>query len=518
MSRLWSAVPTVVVLTVLVGVAAWGHHSGWTLPQFSALVGSDAADAEVWCDEHNVAELSCIECNADLVPLETTFGWCAAHGVAQCPLENPEVAQIRSPPTITEADFERAANALAVRPRSENNSNCLLHAKRIQFASLASMEKAGVDIAIVNKRPIVEVIVANGEVLYDETVTAHLASRVAGTVWRVEKQVGDRVEKGDVLALIDAADVGRAKAELLKAISGLRLARINAERLQPLAESGSVAGRQLREAESALQEAQIRLLSAQQVLVNLGLKVRANDFAERSTDEIAERIQFLGLPAQIVAELDPESATSNLFPLRAPLESVVVARDVVPGEVVNTSTTIFKLSDVRQLWLILDVRQDDATYLALGQPVRFRPSGADEANEVEGSLAWISTEADDQTRTVKVRVNLPNADGRLRANTFGRGRIVLREEPAATVVPTEAVHWDGCCHVVFVRDRNFLKEETPKFFHIRKVRLGVKQGDMTEIIAGLLPGEVIASQNSVVLESQLLKGNLGAGCAHGHAH
>ena len=52
----------------------------------------------------------------------------------------------------------------------------------------------------------------------------------------------------------------------------------------------------------------------------------------------------------------------------------------------------------------------------------------------------------------------------------------------------------------------------PRFFHVRSVRLGVKDGDTTEIIAGLLPGEVIASKNSVVLEAQLLKSNLGAGC------
>ena len=127
-------------------------------------------------------------------------------------------------------------------------------------------------------------------------------------------------------------------------------------------------------------------------------------------------------------------------------------------------------------------------------------------------MSWISTDADDVTRTVKVRVDLPNADGRLRANTFGTGRIVLREEPKAIVVPSEAIHWDGTCNVVFVRDKNFFKPDAPKIFHVRSVRPGVKDGDTTEIIAGLLPGEVIASKNSVVLEAQLLKSNLGAGC------
>ena len=92
-----------------------------------------------------------------------------------------------------------------------------------------------------------------------------------------------------------------------------------------------------------------------------------------------------------------------------------------------------------------------------------------------------------------------------------------RVAKSAIVVPTEAVHWDGACHVVFVRDKNYFQPDAPKFFHVRVVRPGVKDGETTEIIAGLLPGEVVASRNSVVLAAQLLKANLGAGCCEVHA-
>jgi cobalt-zinc-cadmium efflux system membrane fusion protein len=170
------------------------------------------------------------------------------------------------------------------------------------------------------------------------------------------------------------------------------------------------------------------------------------------------------------------------------------------------------------LWLTLNVRQEDAKYVTSGQTVLFQPSDRERGGEIKGTVNWISTAADDVTRTVQVRVDLPNADGRLRAHTFGTGRIVLRDEPKAIVVPSEAVHWDGTCHVVFVRDRNFFQPDASKFFHVRSVRPGVKQGEMTEIIAGVLPGEVIASKNSVVLEAQLLKANLGAGCGCAHGH
>jgi cobalt-zinc-cadmium efflux system membrane fusion protein len=71
---------------------------------------------------------------------------------------------------------------------------------------------------------------------------------------------------------------------------------------------------------------------------------------------------------------------------------------------------------------------------------------------------------------------------------------------------------------VFVRDKDFFNTGAPKFFHVRKVRLGVSEGGSMEVIAGLLPNEVIASKNSMVLAAQLLKANLGAGCACAGGH
>jgi membrane fusion protein, heavy metal efflux system len=509
-------VPTAAVVLTLAGLAAWGHFTEWKIPKFSALTGKGAEKADDWCADHSVPESQCIECNKTLVSFHTDYGWCRSCGIAPCPLHHPDVAQLKDAPKTSAEDIERAHHALALRPRMENNSLCKLHERHIQFASIEAIEKAGVDIAIAKERPIVEAVTANGEVVYDQTRAAHLASRVAGTVARVEKQVGQRVRKGEVLALIDSAAVGKAKEEFLQALAQLRLKTQTVARLRPLAAERVIPPIQFRQAEAALQEAEIRLEGAQQTLANLDLAVRSEEFANLTDDQITSRVRHLGLPRQEVTRLTSESPTSNLFPLRSPQDGIVVDCNVVPGNVVDTSTTIFGVADLDQMWLTLNVRQDEAQYLALGQTVLFRPSHSTSEPEIKGSLAWISTEADDQTRTVKVRVNLPNEEGRLRANTFGTGRIVLREEPRAVIVPTEAVHNDGDCKIVFVRDKNFFQEGAPKFFHIRKVRVGVQEGGETEIIVGLVPGEVIASKNSVVLEAQLLKGNLGAGCGHHH--
>src|SRR5262245_48705596 len=91
--RSWLArtVPTAAVVTALAGLALWGHLGQWKMPKFSALIGSEAGQAQEWCQEHNVPEAECIECNLSLLPPAKDHGWCQEHGIAQCPLEHPDV-------------------------------------------------------------------------------------------------------------------------------------------------------------------------------------------------------------------------------------------------------------------------------------------------------------------------------------------------------------------------------------------------------------------------------------------
>ncbi|MCE9544141.1 MAG: efflux RND transporter periplasmic adaptor subunit [Planctomycetia bacterium] len=510
--RWWShAVSTAAVVAVLTGLAVWGHATQWTMPKFSSLIGRGSGAADDWCSEHNVPESQCIECNPKLAPKSKDFGWCETHGVGQCPLEHPEVVQLKNPPSVGTADLDRAGRALTLMPRTANSSSCKMRDKRIQFASIEAMTKTGVDIAVVEQGPLTESLQANGEVVYDENAAAHLASRAAGTVWRVDRQVGDRVARGDVLALIDSPAIGQAKAELLQAVAQIRLKHADVTRLGPLAAEGIVAGRRIREAQAELDAAQIRLAEVQQTLSGFGLGMVPPAMLDLPVDQLAVQLRYFGLPGDL-GERSGQPISGNLFPLRSPLNGVVVQRHATAGEQVDTATMLFSVADVARMWLNLDVRQEDIPYLSAGQTVLFHISNGGQEPDHQGTIRWISTAVDPQTRTVKVRVELANADGRLRAHTFGTARIVLRTEPKAILVPAEAVHWEGDCNLVFVRDKDFLKPDSLKFFHVRQVRVGARDGDRQEIIAGLLPGEVIAGRNSFVLQAQLLKSSLGAGC------
>ena len=114
--------------------AMWRKLSGWLVASRRVQVGGSAHDPSVaWCAAHNVPEDECIECHPDLAPPLKDLGWCATHGVAQCPFEHPEVAQLKQTPSIDPEMLARAARALALRPRSENNSRCGLHLRRVHL-------------------------------------------------------------------------------------------------------------------------------------------------------------------------------------------------------------------------------------------------------------------------------------------------------------------------------------------------------------------------------------------------
>lgn len=510
-ARLAHHIPTLLVMALLGGLGAYGHHSGWKLPKFSAFAGNGVAEREDWCEEHGVPESQCVECRPDLLPRGKDYGWCKEHGVANCPLCHPEVTQMKRTPVVSEADRQRAVRTLAAAPRPENNAICKNYRRRIQFASLDALKKAGVDVGLVERQPISESVLANGQINYDQTRFANLSSRLPGTVWHVERNVGDRIRAGEVLALVDAAEVGRAKTELVQALSQEELNRKGLKRLESLTEV--VAGRQVQEAQAGVVQARARLLSAQQALGNFGLPVNVEQLRALPEEKLAERLRLLGLPESIAAHLSPDETTTNLLPVKAPMDGIVVARHVVAGEVVDASRVLFQLADTSRMWLTLNVSVEDAGKLALGQPVRFRPDGSH--TDVSGKLVWKSTTADPQTRMVTVRAELPNSSGQLLNEMFGAGRVILREENEAIAVPNEAIHWEGCCHVVFVRDKGYFDKDSPRVFHVRTVRLGTRTEKYAEIVAGVLPGEVVATKGSDVLRAELLKNHLGEGCCCG---
>jgi cobalt-zinc-cadmium efflux system membrane fusion protein len=463
-----------------------------------------------WCNDHLVQESKCVECKTDLLPKATAFGFCNEHGVAECVIHHPELAQLNAKAKLPQYNTVAAINIIA---RRENNSVDSLHSKRVQFATTDSVTKSGIEVDVVNESPITEMITTNGELVFDPNRVAMLSSKVPGTVALVLKNIGDKVKNGDILALIDASQVGQLKSELLKNIVQIRSQKDNVLRLTPLAATNTVTKRDLIDAETLLQEAEVALLSTQQFLANLGFVLpEINDSDDPKT--LVTKLKFLGIPNEIVAKLPPIAQSGNLLPIFAPFDGEVVLSDIVLGTVVDTTKPLFTVSDPSKMWIMLNVRQEAAQYIKEGLPVRFSSDNGEQ--KTQGIISWISPSVDVKSRTLKVRAEVENKDGRLRDKTFGIGNIVLREEPKALVVPQEAIQSTADSQYIFIRDKNYFQPDAPKIFHVRQVRLGAKNGRNIEILAGALSGEVVVTKGSNVLLSHLLRSNLGEGCCAEH--
>jgi cobalt-zinc-cadmium efflux system membrane fusion protein len=502
--RLLGQVPTLLVLAGLAAVGYWGVKNEWTLPHDAKK--DTEGDRNSWCGAHNVPDAICVECKPDLLPRGEEFGYCRVHGVHECTWCHPELAQLETAYPVSAAELARAKAALEFAPRTVNGRNDVLHKRRIQFASLDAYERAAVEVAPSFQGRIAETSAVHGEITHDPGRVAHVSSRAPGSVFKVFQHLGDTIREGDLLALVDSAAVGLAKAEYQQWLAQLDV-RVQARNKMDVA---VVPAPTVLTADAAIREARIKLASARQALINLGLPVPADDFKGLSDDQVSERLHFLGIPPDHARGLDPRATSNNLLPIRAPIPGIITSRDIVSGDVVDPAKVLFEVVDNRVVWLNVGVRNEDVPRLQLGRTrIVFEPDG--QSRPIEGVVAWISSEADHKTRTVRVRVNLDNQDARLRANTFGHGHVVLREEELAVLVPNEALHAEGGNYYMFVRDRRFRDDGFPKVFHTRTVRVGARDDRHVEIIAGVLPGELVATHGSTILMAELLRGKIGEG-------
>jgi cobalt-zinc-cadmium efflux system membrane fusion protein len=170
---------------------------------------------------------------------------------------------------------------------------------------------------------------------------------------------------------------------------------------------------------------------------------------------------------------------------------------------------LYTVADTGTLWLWIDVFEKDMRQVKHGQTVSFTVSGTASASEGEtysGRITWVGSEVDERTRTMKVRAELPNPDGTLRANQYGRARIQLGEPHKAPVVPKGAVERYEDVAVVFLKQ----KEGVYRPQRIRAAPLG--KGDLLEVSRGLKGGEEVVTAGAFLLKTELMKGSIGAGC------
>lgn len=441
-----------------------------------------------FCKGHGVPEAVCTKCRDDLdEAFRSERDWCEGHGLPEshCEACNPGILErFKSSDAAPATEPDTPAVAVLTldtpRVRALPSLTCTTDASVVRLATASVADRVGLLVEEVRHGKLRKTLEAPATVAYDSRSHARLAPRAAGTIVEVRLDLGDAVEAGDVLLVLDSAALGAAKSELRQAAAHVGLWSKNSEREAALLEKGLSTEKDALEAETQLVESRIALAAAEQ------------------------RLALLGLGEDQIQAVREEGEASSLLSITAPFSGVVVSLDAVLGEFASAETSVVSVADTSRMWVLLDVDQAEIRLVQRGQPVLLTVEGWP-GETLGGRVTWISGDVDRRTRTVKVRAEFENPEGILRAQSFGTARIMTRNDKEAVLVPKAAVQWEGCCNVAFERT-------SPTEFVPRKLRLGYDTGEHYEVLAGLSGGETVVTQGSFILKTELQKGSIGAGC------
>jgi cobalt-zinc-cadmium efflux system membrane fusion protein len=325
-------------------------------------------------------------------------------------------------------------------------------------------------------------LTTTGELEANADQIAHVSSSVPGRVVRLSRGVGDRVKKGEVLAVIESAELGEAQSAFLEAQARYDLAQSVHTRKQELHRNELTAEKEVLEAENELRLARI-----------------AREKAEN-------QLKLFGYTAGRLQKLAQERQLDPTIPILAPLSGVVTARHLTVGERVEpkAEAPAFVVLDTSELWANANLYERDLAKVKVGQSATLTVS-AHPDKTFQGRVSQISPELDPKTRTAHARIVVRNAGDMLKPKMFATVRISTGTQPSLAV-PASAIQQD--------KEKSFVFVQTgPETFERRDVEVGGKGGVLVSIHAGLQPGDMVVSEGAFTLKSEALKESFGE---HGH--
>jgi cobalt-zinc-cadmium efflux system membrane fusion protein len=343
--------------------------------------------------------------------------------------------------------------------------------------SAAQIAAARIETAPAGPGTLTRVIVAPALVTVEADRLGKVAAKVVGTIAELRKKLGDPVEKGEVVAIIDSREVADAKSDYLAALVRLDLQSALFQREKGLFEKKIAAEQSYLKARGAYEEAKLHAELARQKLASLDL----------SEQEIAD------LPRQPVGALRRKE-------IRAPAGGRVIERRVHLGQPVGgegQEKELYAIADLSIVSAEIAVAIADIADLRAGQRVRLVHGGKDEA---EGRLVYVRPTIDHETHSGRAIASFPNEALALRPGTALTARVALAEKEVRLRAPRSALLAFEGESVVFVR--------TPEGFLKREVEAGESDRDFVEIVSGLEPGEEVAVTNAFVLKAELGKARL----------
>ncbi len=327
------------------------------------------------------------------------------------------------------------------------------------------------------RRVVAEPLRLTGEVQFDERRITHVSTQVVGIIRKVHVTLGDKVTKGQALLEIESIEAGNAQAALQEALAMEKLARKNNDRIDALRKEGISSEKEALRANQELDTAQIRVSATRGTLKRLG---------------------------------GGASNSQGKLVLRAPADGTILSMHAVSGEVAKSEESLVTIGDNSALWVWADLYEKNYARVSEEQALgalHAEVSVKAFANRTfPGSVDFISPSMSEFSRTIKMRIAVPNPDGKLLAGMFANVDILLPGNQKALSLPKGALLEDDGRSFVFVHHKD-------DYYIRRPVTLGGEFNGWVEIINGLKENETVVADGAFLLKSDVLRSKMGAGCA-----
>lgn len=414
--------------------------------------------------------------------------------------------------------------------------------------TLEQLQAAGIRVQRAEPGTIQTLLELPATVLSNADTIVHVNPRVPGRVRSIHRHLGDHVEEGDLLCVIESVELGQAVSDYLRDADLVAAAEQTLEQERGLFElriettrsvlDGAIEINQAifdREEELRAQEVStIRpLLEAQKALELARLTKEREETelaAERDAKLLALEVDLrekrillraarntltaMGVESGLLEGLDQDSPlVAGVYELHASAAGIVTSRHISAGESVGVDTKLYVIEDLSRVWVIASAFEDQLRSIGVGQEASVRLDAFPEAR-LPGTVALLDYQLAQSSRTLGVRIELENdalpgwnEEFPVRPGMYGAVSLVTETHEAAVTIPESAlVHEDD-------GDFVFVQLEATEFERVH-VETGANDGQVVEILSGLEPGEEVVVEGTFLLKSAARAEELGGGHSH----
>jgi cobalt-zinc-cadmium efflux system membrane fusion protein len=335
-----------------------------------------------------------------------------------------------------------------------------------------AVERAGITVTSVGTGTTTGGLRAPGVVEPNAYKQVAVTPLISGRVTRVAADLGQHVQRAQTLAQIFSPELAESQTRYISARAELEAHEQELARTETLVQIGAASRQELE-------------------------RIHAEHTARRAAlQSAASRLQLLGLSASAIERLGPGKTVDAITDVPAPIAGVVTERAANVGLNVDQATKLFTVVDLSSVWVVVDLYEKDFARVRVGTPATITTAAYPDV-VLKGRVSYIDPQVSAETRTAKVRIEVPNARNELRFGMYAEALFAGEGGASTPMIPRSAVQNVGDRTVVYL-----VNPKEPGKFVEREVRLGTAAGDRVPVLAGVQPGDVVVGEGSFYVRAE----------------